>query len=429
MPEIKLLTSINKSISIPADKSISHRALLLSSICQAKTKIKNLLECDDTRATIDCLRGLGLRIREEKDTVIVEGKGRYFPVSNNEVTIDAGESGTTMRILSGLLAAQKFSVRFEAASSLSRRPMQRIIEPLTSMGANIKAKQGKYPPLVISPAKQGIKGINYKLPVASAQVKSAIILAGLYAKGQTTIEEPYQSRDHTERMLKLFKAKIEKVDNKIICSPAQELISPGELSIPSDFSSAANFIVLGLILKNSQILIKGVNINPTRCGLLKVLIRMGAQITLENQRKDNYEPYADIRVRSSQLKATDVAFQEIPAMIDEIPILGVAASFAKGTTVIKGIGELKVKETNRLDSISHNLTEAGFRVSIGTEDEISITGVDKPKASEFKSFSDHRTAMSAIILGLAIGGCFIDQTKCIDKSFPGFISLTNSLFA
>lgn len=436
MYRIKHLSNLAKEIDVPPDKSISHRAAIISSLCKDKTLIRPFLRSDDTLATLDCLRKLGVRIEEKDALLIVEGVGMCFP-GDAKLDICARESGTTMRILSGLLVAQKFPIEFRATESLKKRPMDRIINPLSQMGANISgikqanslfdAEPTTCPPLSILPSKDGIKGREFNLKIASAQVKSAIMFASLYADSPTIIHEPYQSRDHTERMLKLFSADVTVEGRKIVCNPVSGLISPKELYIPSDFSSAAFFIVLGLILENSELTIKNVNINPSRCQLLKVLKEMGANIEITNE-IDSYEPYADIKVKSSSLRGAVVEPDEVPSMIDEIPILCVAASFAKGRTLIQGISELKVKETDRTNSISKNLSTAGVKVDLSTDDEVMIEGTKEHKPSHFMSFGDHRSAMSAIILGAAIGSnCTVDDVRCINKSFPQFISLFESL--
>ena len=436
MYRIKYLSKLAKTIDVPPDKSISHRAAIISSLCKGKTLIKPFLESEDTLATLDCLEKLGVKIEENDSSLIIDGSGMYFPKSD-KTNLYARESGTTMRILSGVLVAQKFPIEFRAAESLNKRPMDRIINPLSEMGAKIEGKkQGNSlldaetiisPPLSISPSQEGIKGGEFNLEIASAQVKSAIMLASLYADSQTIVHEPYKSRDHTERMLKLFGADIRVEGKKIICKPAKKLISPKELYIPSDFSSAAFFIVLGLISENTELTIKNVNINPSRCGLLKVLKEMGANIKISNER-DGYEPYADITVKSSSLRGTAVEPDQVPSMIDEVPILCVAASFANGRTLIQGVSELKVKETDRINSISKNLTTAGVKVKVGSDDEVMIEGTSDHKPSHFMSFGDHRSAMSALILGGAIGNnCTLDDTQCINKSFPQFISLFESL--
>jgi len=436
MYRIKYLGNLTKEIDVPPDKSISHRAAIISSLCKGKTLIKPFLRSEDTLATLNCLRKLGVSIEEKGDSLIVEGVGMCFS-GGEKLDLCARESGTTIRILSGLLVAQKFPIEFRADESLNKRPMDRIINPLSQMGANISgqkrinslfdAEPTTCPPLSILPSKEGIKGGEFNLKIASAQVKSAIMLASLYADSQTIIREPYQSRDHTERMLKLFGADVAVDGRKIVCKPVSKLISPKELYIPSDFSSAAFFIVLGLILENTELTIKNVNINPSRCGLLKVLKEMGASIEITNERGD-YEPYADIKVRSSSLRGAVVEPDEVPSMIDEVPILCVAASFAEGRTLIQGTSELKIKETDRINSISKNLTTANVKVEAGSDDEVMIEGTKEHKPSHFRSFGDHRSAMSAVILGAAIGSnCTVDDVQCINKSFPQFISLFESL--
>ena len=436
MYRIKYLNNLVKKINLPADKSISHRAAIVSSLCKEKTTITPFLHSEDTSATLDCLRKLGVNIEEKENSLIVSGVGMYFP-RNEKVDLYARESGTTMRILSGLLVAQKFPIEFRAAEALNKRPMDRIIDPLKEMNANISgkklslslldAKPTVCPPLSILPSEEGIKGGEFNLKIASAQVKTAIIFASLYANSPALIREPYLSRDHTERILKLFGANLSVEEGVVISEPASKLISPKKLYVPSDFSSAAFFIVLGLILKNTELTLKNVNINPTRCGLLKVLKRMGANIELDNK-KDDYEPYADIKVKSSFLHSTVVEPEEVPSMIDEIPILCVAASFAKGRTLIQGVSELKVKETNRINAIFKNLTAGGIKVNINGDNEIVIEGESEHKPAHFMSFADHRIAMSAIILGAAVGNnCTVDDVRCINKSFPRFVSLFESL--
>lgn len=435
---VKPLKNVKKTVYVPADKSISHRAVMLSSLCKSRTVINPFLLSDDTRATIESIKKLGAKIKIRRDgSIIVKGTGLHFP-KRKKVNLYAAESGTTMRILTGLLCGQKFSVCFTAAPSLRRRPMGRIVLPLSKMNADISGvSKGSniYPPLSIAPSKR-IKGGNFKLMIASAQVKSALMLASLYADSKTTITEPFQSRDHTERMLKLFNAKLTKKGRTVVSYPVKSLSSPGKLFIPSDFSSAAFFVVLGLILKGSELTIKNVNINPTRCGLLKVLKRMGADIKVLNK-TSCYEPYADLRVKTSQLKSTEVSSGEIPLMIDEIPILCVAAAFARGKTIIKGVKELKVKETDRLNSMIYNLRKAGVNINakkyrVGNKKtwdwQISVGGGKKHRSAKFKSFGDHRTAMSLIVFAMASDeGARLDDIKCINKSFPEFTSIIHSL--
>jgi 3-phosphoshikimate 1-carboxyvinyltransferase len=343
-----------------------------------------------------------------------------------------------MRILSGLLSCQKFPITFEGAPSLCKRPMGRVVLPLQQMGARISGTAGKlklthedviYPPLHIKPAIE-IKGGRFRLNVSSAQVKSSLMLASLYAKTQTVIIEPYKSRDHTERMFKLFRAKIKTKGTTVICKPTSKLVSPKKLFVPGDFSSAAFFIVLGLILENSKIVIKNVNINPTRCGLLQVLKRMGGKIKIKNK-KNAYEPYADIVVESSSLKATKVEPKEIPSMIDDVPVLCVASAFAEGKTEIRGVRELRIKEADRIWSMVHNLSEAGvdiYNARFDNDEEIVIKGGKNHRPASFVSSFDHRIAMSMIIFGMALKKeSEIDDIACINKSFPQFLSLVKSL--
>ena len=433
MYEIKPLKNINATVNIPADKSISHRALMLSSLAKGKTVINNYLNSDDTLATLACVQKMGVKVKHDKNnrTLIVEGRGLYFQ-RKSIVALNAGESGTTMRILSGILCGQKFAIKFDAKPALKKRPMRRIVDPLKKFGADItgiEKKEKIYPPLTIKPVKKLIGG-DFRLKVASAQVKSALLLAGLYAKERTSVFEPMQSRDHTERMLKLFGANIQSKDRLCTIEPCSKLISPKNIFIPSDISSAAFFIVLGLISKNSRIILKNININHTRTGLLKVLERMGAKIEITD-RVNDYEPYADLIITSSSLKGTVVNEEEIPLMIDEVPALCVAASFASTKTVIFGVKELKVKETDRIESMVRNLKAAGVNVwagetknKYGADDYmIIIDPTNDYHAATFKSFNDHRTAMSMIVFALGLGKmCKIDDVKCINKSFPDFLA-------
>lgn len=429
---------VDVEVTIPADKSISHRALIISSLAKGKTEVVNFLNSDDTIATFKCLRRLKIEITKRKGSLVVQGKGKYFPLQD-AVRLYAGDSGTTMRILSGVLAAQKFPTLFNGGSGLKKRPMKRMITPLRLMGADISGRKigsDEYPPLKIRPVER-LKPISYTLPVASAQVKSALLLAALFVKEQSVIKEPYYSRDHTERMLEVFGAKIKKIGKKVIIRGERDLISPGVLFIPGDFSSASFFIALGLIMKESHIVIKGVNLNPTRCGLLKVLKRMGAKIRIVN-RKRYFEPYGDLYVESSNLKGVCVYEDQIPLLIDEVPILSVICSFARGKSVILGLRELKVKESDRLEAIRYNLSRAGVYVDVrkynnnsGEEDYcLIIKGRDRKHLmpSYFRSFSDHRIAMSMIILSLGMGKvCWIDDIECINKSFPDFIDIIENI--
>ncbi|UCC95629.1 MAG: 3-phosphoshikimate 1-carboxyvinyltransferase [Candidatus Omnitrophota bacterium] len=437
MYTVRPLRGLKREIHIPPDKSISHRAAMISSLCNGHTLIKPFLRSDDTLATLSCIERLGIKVQLTHDnSLTVWGKGLYLP-QNKQVILQAYESGTTMRILSGLLVAQRFSSRFEAGPFLADRPMGRIVLPLREMGARIcgvqrpdkNGREETYPPLEVDPTDQ-IKGKDFRLPIASAQVKSALMLASLYAQGKTAIAEPYQSRNHTEQMFKQFGANVQIDGTTVTCTSVKELISPRELFIPSDFSSAAFFITLGLILKDSKFTMKNVNINPTRCGLLSVLERMGANIRIENKRGE-YEPCADIIVESSQLKPVNVEPGLIPLMIDEVPLLCVAAAFASGVTQIRGVKELRVKETDRVSSIVSNLTKAGVDIHSeqdGDDEKIVIEGGRRYVPAEFMSHGDHRTAMSMVIFAAALEKeSVLDNEVCINKSFPEFISLMTLL--
>lgn len=438
MYKIYPLKKIKKTLKVASDKSISHRAAIFSSLSPEVTKINSFLKSDDTLATLDCLRKIGIDFYFKKDALFVKGKGFYFP-EKKKIVLFANESGTTIRILTGLLVAQKSSFSFRAAKYLSERPMGRIVYPLRAMGAHITGKVQKntdsrkeiYPPLEIKPALGRLTGRKHCLKISSAQVKSALLLAGLYAKPKTVIQEPYKSRDHTERMLKAFGADIKVVKNTVTLEPSLSLKSPGNIFIPSDFSSVAFFLVLGVILKNSRITLKKVSINPTRCGLMDALKKMGAEIKITN-RKGKIEPYADITVESSRLKGITLEPAKIPAMIDEIPVFCVAAAFAKGKTEICGVKELTFKETNRVKSMVANLQKAGASIECKPYQrkdlKITITGKKEYKGADFISYGDHRTAMSMIVFALAANSpSSIDNVKCIDKSFPDFIGLIESL--
>ena len=432
--------SLRGKIVLAGDKSISQRAVILSSISKGTTRIENFLFSDDCLSTIKAFRSLGIKIETDSNSIVVKGNGLYG-LKKPTRPLNLGESATSLRLLSGLLAAQDFKSILKAAPSLSRRPMRRILEPLRLMGAQIRARKKKtknwieeFAPLEIKGTK--LKPIRYKLPISSAQVKSAILLAGLYVKGNTQVIEIFKSRDHTERMLRAFSADIRLDSSMISLSGGKELSTPRLFKIPADISSAAFFIVGSTIIEGSEILISSVGVNPTRAGVLNVLKRMGADIRLfyHPEKITGAEPVADILVKASQLKATLIDCPEIPAVIDELPIIMVAACFAKGNTIIRGVEELRVKETDRINSMVTNLSLMGGQIKVRKftqsdsgakafeREEIIISGPTKLEASRVSSFSDHRTAMSMIIAGLAAkGNTVIDEISCISKSFPNFI--------
>jgi len=424
-------------IFLPGDKSIAHRALILSAISSQKTRIYNLPNNDDCLATINCLKSLGIKIKSKKGYIEVFGKGLYG-LKRPVKPISAKESGTTFRLLLGILSGQSFRSKLTADKSLSQRPMLRVTKPLRMMGAVITAKRKtknskleEYAPVSVSGG--NLLGIKYKMPVASAQVKSAILLAGLFAKGQTQVLEPNKSRDHTERMLKLFQAAVKTKNNLVSITGNKELVSPLKINIPGDVSSATFFAVAAAILKDSKVLLKNISLNPSRIGALRVLKGMGVDIKIKNEKlkTKNSEPAGDILVQSSKLKGIKVKRSEIPFLIDELPILMVAACFAEGKTTFEGVGELRVKETDRINSMTDNLKKMGAKIKIlkvRNCEDIIIQGVKQLKGASLKSFGDHRTAMSLVIAGLAANKVNkIDDLNCIGKSFPGFLTTLKEL--
>ncbi|MCM8780391.1 MAG: 3-phosphoshikimate 1-carboxyvinyltransferase [Candidatus Omnitrophica bacterium] len=456
---IKPISYLNGEVELPGDKSIAHRAIIISAISQGPSLIINFPANKDCLHTIKAFKKLGVRINLLKAdnchstyTVKVFGKGLCGLKKPNS-NIYVGDSGTTLRLILGVLAGQDFEVVLTAGSSLSQRPMLRVTLPLRLMGAQIKARSKvqksdtltpeEYPPIIIKGAR--LKPITYKIPVASAQVKSAILLAGLYAKGKTTVIEPIRTRDHTERMLKLFKADIKVKKNIIVIRGKKQLISPEVLYIPGDISSASFFIVSAIIVPNSQILIRNVGLNPSRLGIIRVLRRMGGKIELSgsNFQVPVYnsdapslevgEPIGDILVKSSTLRGTIVKDREIPSLIDELPILMVAACYASGKTVFEGVGELRVKETDRIRSMLENLKKMGADIRLirkREKESIVIRGVKRLKGASVKSFADHRTAMSLVVAGLnAEGKTRIDDISCISKSFPDFIRILKKIIS
>jgi len=421
-------------IILPGDKSISHRALILSSLSSGKTILKNFPIHDDFLATLNALRALGVKIILKNKQVLVLGKGKQG-LKKPAKPIFVNNSGTTLRLLLGVLAGLSFKTKVIAGKYLSLRPMARVNMPLRLMGAKISArKKGKeeYSPIVISGT--NLKGITYRPLIASAQAKSAILLAGLFAKGKTEIIERLKTRDHTERMLKTFGANIIVNKNNITLSPNNHLVTPGQIYIPGDISSAAFFIVLAAIIPGARIIIERLGLNPSRSGIIKVLKRMRAKIKitlLKNNKAQGFEPIGNITISSSKLKATTINACEIPSLIDELPVLMVAACFAQGTTIIKGVDELRVKETDRINSMIKNLRCMGADISVnkaGFQEKIIIKGKGRLSGAKLKSFGDHRTAMSMVVAAMAAeGDSILDDISCVNKSFPGFLSTLNTL--
>ena len=400
-------------IKVPGDKSISHRAVMLGSLANGVTEISGFLKGADCLSTIDCFRKMGIDIDINGENVTVHGNGLRGLKKPDEM-LYTGNSGTTTRLLCGILAGQNFDTSITGDASIQKRPMGRVVKPLSMMGAKI---ENEYCPLYITGTK--LHGIDYKMPVASAQVKTAIILAGLYADGETVIHEIEKSRDHTELMLSAMGADLT-VDNlDITVKPTNDLTAVN-VDVPGDISSAAFFLVLGAIMPNSQITVTNVGINPTRTGIIDVLKDMGADITLENVHTSAGETVADITVRSSSLKGTTVGGDIIPRLIDELPIIAVAAVFADGQTVIKDAQELKVKETNRIRAVVDEFNKCGIDIT-ETDDGMIINGGKSIHGADFKTYDDHRMAMSLTVLAqLADSESTLDDSDCACVSYPTF---------
>ncbi|MEE1085570.1 MAG: 3-phosphoshikimate 1-carboxyvinyltransferase [Schaedlerella sp.] len=421
--ELTNISGLRGTITVPGDKSISHRCIMFGSLAKGITEVHNFLQGADCKATIDCFTKMGIQIDNKGNTVIVHGKGLHGLTKPAE-TLDVGNSGTTTRLIAGILAGQKFESRLSGDNSLNSRPMKRIIEPLTAMGSNISSiKRNGCAPLLITPGQ--LHGIHYDSPVASAQVKSSILLAGLYADGETSVTEPSLSRNHTELMLKEFGANI-RSKYEIGSTRATSIITPCEelygqkITVPGDISSAAYFIVAGLIVPDSEILIKNVGINSTRAGILKVCEDMGGDIQLLNKRTEGGEPIADILVRTSKLHGTIIDGDIIPTLIDEIPVIAVMAAVADGITLIKDAAELKVKETDRIETTTDNLQAMGCDVT-PTDDGMIIHGGKPLHGANIHTLLDHRIAMAFSIAALvAQGTTKILDSHCVDVSYPTF---------
>ncbi len=428
---VKRAPCIETEITVPGDKSISHRAIILSAISNGPCVITNFLEGEDCRSTARAMTQLGVKVEfPAPGTVIVEGcRGEFRPPTED---IDCGNSGTTMRLMAGLLSSQKFRCRMIGDPSLSKRPMRRIIDPLTQMGANLVAEGEKQcPPLVVTGGP--LQGMTYRLPVASAQVKSAVILAGLFASGSTTVIEDVRSRDHTERMLNYYLVKLRREEiwdggplptRKLreirLSVDGGSIPESRDFRVPGDISSAAFWLVAAAAQPGSRLLVKDVGLNPTRTGIIDVLIRMGARIREVVETSDNGEPIGNIDIKGSTLHATMIEGDEIPNVIDEIPIIAVAAALAEGTTVIRNAAELRVKETDRIAAVASNLRAMGVEVE-EFPDGMAITGSKQLKGARLPSFGDHRIAMAFAVAGLfATRETVIEDTACVQTSYPTF---------
>lgn len=408
----------------PGDKSISHRSLMLGSLANGKSVVRDFLVSDDALSTANAMRALGAEIEINGTQVIIKGNG-INGLKKPEKVIDCGNSGTTTRLLIGLLSPQKFTTKLTGDKYLQVRPMRRVVDPLTQMGAQIEGNEnGNKLPLTIKGS--NLNGIRYELPVASAQVKSAIILAGMYAEGETEVIEPSASRDHTERMLTYLGVPVIRNGNSIKISKVSN-ISPADIIVPSDISSAAFFILGALITRGSEVLIKNVGINPLRTGIIEILKDMGGDIEIINKRDVNGEPIGDIVTRSSDLHSIEICGDVIPKAIDELPLAAVAAAFAEGKTVIKDAKELRVKETDRIHAMASELGKMGVQID-EFEDGMSIIGTDKLAGAVCSSWGDHRIAMSIAIAGLrAKGETEIVDADCVSVSYPGFFEALDEL--
>ncbi len=416
---IENATSLKGEVTIPGDKSISHRAIMLGSLAEGTTEVTNFLQGADCLSTIDCFSKMGISIHNQGNIVTIKGRGLRGLTRPSSV-LDVGNSGTTTRLISGILAAQNFDVMLNGDESIQKRPMERIMNPLIKMGADITSVKGNgCAPLSING--KNLIGIHYDSPVASAQIKSCILLAGLYAEGETSVSEPFLSRNHTELMFQYFGVDITSNATTATVKPALQLHGQ-KVVVPGDISSAAYFIAAGLIVPNSEIVIKNVGINPTRDGIIKVCQSMGADIKLENISNTSGEPTADIIVRTSQLKGLTIGGSLIPTLIDELPIIAVLACFADGDTIIKDAAELKVKESNRIDVMVSNLSAMGADVE-ATEDGMIIHGGKPLHGATIESKLDHRIAMSFAIAGLVSEGkTIVHNADCVNISYPTFYS-------
>ncbi len=416
------IKGLKGEVTVPGDKSISHRAVMFGALSEGKTEITNFLQGADCLSTIGCFRRLGIDIENQENTVTIWGKG-LDGLSAPSGTLDAGNSGTTTRLISGILAAQPFTTTLTGDSSIKKRPMKRIIEPLSMMGARIESLNGNgCAPLQINGSP--LHGIHYHSEVASAQVKSAILLAGLYAEGETAVTEPVLSRNHSELMLRTFGANIRSEGTTAVISPRPRLTGQ-KIRVPGDISSAAYFIAAGLLVPGSDILIRNVGINPTRAGILKAAKAMGGHVSLLNENREG-EPTADLHVVYRPLHGTVIEGDMIPTLIDELPIIAVMAAAASGTTIIRNAAELKVKESNRIDVMVRNLSAMGCSIT-GTEDGMIIEGKGSSElpltGAVIDSFADHRIAMSFAVASLiAEGETTIRGSECVSISYPDFYS-------
>jgi len=409
-------------VRVPGDKSISHRALLLGALADGGLEITGFLRCNDTLATLDCVRRLGVEVEiRDPTSLVVHGRGLHG-LAPADGPLDCVRAGTAIRLLTGILAGQPFESVLTGDAQLRRRPMGRVVDPLARMGAEIETTDG-HAPLVVHG--RPLHGIEYRMPIASAQVKSAILLAGLFADSPTTVHQPGPARDHTERMLAAMGAEMTTEGNAVTITPSA--LSPVPISIPGDFSSAAFPLVAALLVPGSRITLRGVGINPTRTGLLNVLSAMGAEIEVREFHREGNEPVADLTVRAAGLRGVEIGGETVVRMIDEFPILAVAATQADGITVVRDAEELRVKETDRIAAVVEELRTLGARIE-AQPDGFIVHGPTPLHGASVSSHGDHRLAMALAVAGLIADGITeIDDISCADDSFPGFVELMRAL--
>ncbi len=417
-------SSVAGVVKVPGDKSISHRAVLLGAIAEGETRILGLSTSADVRSSLRCVEALGADVKKDGDVHVVRGRaGRFLPASG---VLDAGNSGTTVRLLSGLLAGQPFETTLDGDASLRRRPMQRVMIPLAKMGATFRAREDQYLPLTVK-GRRPLAAISYRLPVASAQVKSSILLAGLFADGTTRVREIRRTRDHTERMLVAFGAQLEQRELEISLSgPA--LLRAAEVHVPGDPSSAAFLWAAAALFPGAQVTVREVGVNPTRVAFLDILAEMGARVTVENRSNQCGEPVADVTVEGPhELRAIRISGEQVPLLIDELPLLAVLAAFARGTSEVSEAGELRVKESDRIATTAANLQEIGVKIDARPDGWI-IQGTEEVVGGSVRSYGDHRIAMAMAIAGLrSREGVEIDEAECVDVSFPNFFEVLDEL--
>ena len=423
--KVEPVAALEGHIAVPGDKSISHRALLIGTLCEGETHVRGFGRSGDTESTLAAVRALGVNVEDIADDELLVGGVGLRGLQQPDAPIDCGNAGTLLRLLTGILAGQRGRFELTGDDSLCSRPMDRVAEPLSRMGAHIETTDGRAP-LVVERS-DVLQGIDYTLPVASAQVKSALLLAGLNAQSTTTVREPAPTRDHTEVMLEAAGARVRRHPTSVSIEPASRL-RLDEVTVPGDFSAAAPFLVAATLLAGSELTVHDVGLNPRRTGLLDVLERMGARISIFNRRKLGGEWIGDIDIRSAELIGTEVTPSEVPLLVDELPLFALAAAFARGSSTVRGAGELRVKETDRIETVTNALRTLGVRMR-ARDDGFEVRGVpSRPRGGSMRSNGDHRVAMLGAIAGLVSReGVEVGEADAVSISFPGFFELLDSV--